>query len=116
VSTLYLSSAAAMNACRSDHGTVQDILNRIREEGAKYFFSVRNSVETAQSGYLFARKVQELRSILAEETNNSDMAIHAFIREMQGIAQKAYATAKATANMFRAHRQEFTEVWQIHTG
>ena len=105
-----------MNACRSDHGAVQGILNRIREEGAKYFVSVRNSVETAQSGYLFARKVQELRSILAEEANNSDVAIHAFIREMQGIAEKAHATAKATANMFRANRQEFAEVWQVHTG
>jgi hypothetical protein len=92
-----------------------NILNRIHEEGAKYFVSVRNSVETAQSGYLFARKVQELRSILAEEANNSDMAIHAFIMEMQEIAQKAYATAKATADMFRANRQEFAEVWKFHT-
>jgi hypothetical protein len=116
VSTLYPSTVAAMNTCRSDHGTVQDILNRIREEVAKYFVSVRNSVETAQSGYLFAGKVQELRNILAKETNNSDMAIHAFIREMQGITRKVYATAKATADMFRANRQEFSEVWQIHTG
>jgi hypothetical protein len=100
-----------LNIRRCDHSAVQGILDRIREEGAKYVVSVSKSVEIAQSGYAFANKAQDLCIALEEGKTYSNEHVHCTITEMQKIAQVAYAAAKATADMFRANRQEFTRVW-----
>jgi hypothetical protein len=105
-----------LNARRSDHRVVQDILDRIRSEGAKYVLSVSNSVETAQSGYAFANRAQDLCIALDDEIKTYlKTKIQYIITEMRTIAQEAHASAKATANGFRANRQEFTEVRQTYT-
>jgi hypothetical protein len=76
----------------------------------KYVASVSQSAETARSGHTFAMRARDLGTFLAEE-EMSDEVFYDSITEMRKIAQDAHATARDTANRFRAHRQEFKKVW-----
>lgn len=74
------------------------------------------SVEFAQSGYAFANRAQDLCIALDDERKTySNEHIQYTINDMRKIAQEAHATAKGTANMFRANRQEFIKVRRYHT-
>jgi hypothetical protein len=95
--------------CSADHSAVQDILNRIHEEGTKYVVSVSNSVKIARSGYTFAMSAQSLCTALEKESSNK--IIHEYITRMKKVAKDAHTDAKTTADMFRANMQGFTEVW-----
>lgn len=72
------------------------------------------SIKAAESGFAFAKRAQDLCNALGEE-ECSDELIHGFITEMQVIAQKAYADAKATKEMLDVNKLKFTEVRRDHT-
>jgi hypothetical protein len=99
-----------LNARRFEHITVEGILNRIRDEGAKYVVSLEKSLKTAQSGYSFAKRARGLCTTLAERKGGFDEVVVQSIAKIRDIAQEAHAIAKTTATMFRANMQEFTEV------
>jgi len=100
---------------RSDHEDVQVILHKIHKGGRNYIASVSKSFKTAESGFAFAKKAQDLCIALASRRDDyPDNLIHDSIAEMREIAQKAHADAKATAEMFDANRQEFGEVRRDH--
>ena len=96
---------------RSDHEDVQVILHKIHKGGINYIASVSKSFKTAESGFVFAKKAQDLCITLSRGRDEcSNELIHGSIAEMQEIAQTAHADAKATSEMFNANRREFTEV------
>ena len=101
---------------RSNHKDVQVLLRKIKEGGTNYIASVSESLKTAESGFAFAKRAQDLCSFLASGREEcSDELIHDAIAEMREIAQKAHADAKATKAMFDANKQEFAEVRRGHT-
>ena len=96
---------------RSDHKAVQAILRKIHKGGIKYIESVTKSFRTAESGFAFAKRAQDLCTSLGSgRAECSDKLIQDSIIEMREIAQKVKADAKATMEMFDANRQEFMEV------
>ena len=100
---------------RSNHKDVQVILRKIQEGGTNYIASVSESLKTAESGFAFAKRAQDLCISLASGREEcSDELIHGSIAEMREIAQKAHDDAKATSAMFDANKQEFTEVRRCH--
>jgi hypothetical protein len=101
---------------RSDHEDVQVILHKIHKVGIKYIASVSKSFKTAESGFAFAKKAQELCTTLSGGRDEcSNELIHGSIAQMQEIAQTAHVDAKATSEMFNANRREFTKVRRGHT-
>jgi len=101
---------------RSDHEGVQVLLNKIHKEGKNYIASVSKSFKTAESGFAFAKKVEELCTTLSGGRDEcSNELIHESIAEMQEIVQTAHADAKATSEMFNANSRAFTEVRRGHT-
>jgi hypothetical protein len=101
---------------RSNHKEVQIILDKTRKGGTNYITSVSESLKTAESGFSFAKRAQDLCIALASRPDDCpDKLIHDSIAEMREIARKAHADAKATKEMFEANRQEFTEVRRGHT-
>ena len=100
---------------RSNHKEVQVILNKIQEGGTNYIASVFESFKTAELGFAFAKRAQDLCASLASGREEcSDELIHDSITEMREIAKKAHADAKATSEMFDANKEEFTEVRRDH--
>jgi len=101
---------------RSKNKEVQIILRKAHKGGTNYIASVSKSFKTAESGFAFAKRAQDLCSFLASGREEcSDELIHDAIAEMREIAQKAHADAKATKAMFDANKQEFAEVRRGHT-
>jgi hypothetical protein len=101
---------------RSDHEDVQVILQNIHKRGINYIASVSKSLNTAESGYAFAKMAQELCIALSRGRDEcTDEFIQDSITEMRKIAEKAFADAKVTTEMFNANRREFTEVRRGHT-
>jgi hypothetical protein len=101
---------------RSNHKDVQVILHNIHKGGENFITSVNESFNTAESGFAFAKRAQDLCLSLASGREEcSDELIHGSIAEMREIAQKAHADAKAATEMFDANKLEFTEVWRGHT-
>jgi hypothetical protein len=74
---------------------------------------VSESLKTAESGFAFAKRAQDLCNALGRR-DCSDELISDSITEMRAIAQKAYTDAKATTTMFDANRREFIEVRRGH--
>jgi len=100
---------------RSRRKDVKVILRKIREAGKNYIASVSESLKTAESGFAFAKRAQDLCSFLASGREQcSDELIQDSITEMREIAQKAHVKAKATTQMFDANRREFTAVRRGH--
>jgi hypothetical protein len=96
---------------RSNHKDVQVILRKIKEGGTNYIASVSESLKTAESGFAFAKRAQDLCTSLGSgRAECSDELIQDSIIEMREIAQSVKADAKATMEMFDANRQEFMEV------
>ena len=101
---------------RSNHKEVQVILHKIQEGGTNYIASVSKSFKTAESGFAFAKRAQDLCSFLASRREEcSDELIHESLTEMREIVQNAYTDAKAITHMFDSNRREFTEVRRGHT-
>ena len=101
---------------RSNHKEVQVILHKIQEGGTNYIASVSKSFKTAESGFSFAKRAQDLCISLASGREDcSDELIHDSLTEMREIAQNAYTDAKAATEMFDSNRREFTEVRRSHT-
>ena len=101
---------------RSRHKDVKVILRKIHKAGKNYIASVSESFKTAESGFAFAKRVQELCIALASGREEcSDELIHDYITEMREIVQKAHTDAKATMEMFDANRREFYEVRRGHS-
>jgi hypothetical protein len=100
---------------RSKNKEVQVILREIHKGGGNYVASVSKSFKTAESGFAFAKRAQDLCNALGRR-DCSDEVIHDSITEMRAIAQKAHDDAKATTKMFDANKQEFTEVRRGHIG
>jgi hypothetical protein len=99
---------------RSNHKDVQAILQKIHKGVSNYIESMSKSSKTAELGFAFAKRAQDLCDTLAAP-DCSDELIHDSITEMRTIAQKAHADAKATMAMFDDNRLEFTEVRRGHT-
>jgi hypothetical protein len=99
---------------RSNNTEIQVILHKIQQGGVHYVESVSQSFETAKLGYAFAKRAKDLCNNLGRP-ECFDGLIHDSITEMQAIAEKAHADAKATAAMFSANRQEFTQVRRGYT-
>lgn len=94
--------------CRSGHPEVQEILGKVRNEVKRYYNAVNGSLQTAQSGYSFAKDAEALCDFLMEPKGTySAHEIREFIDDMRVIARKAHADANATAAMFRKNRQNF---------
>lgn len=93
---------------RSGHPEVQEILGKVRNEVKRYYNAVNGSLQTAQSGYSFAKDAEALCDFLMEPKGTySAHEIREFIDDMRVIARKAHADANATAAMFRKNRQNF---------
>jgi len=100
---------------RSDHKDIQVILHDIHNGGTNYIASVSGSFKTAESGFTFAKRAQELCVALASGREQySDDFIHESITEMREIAQKAHTDAETTRELFDANRREFTTVRHGH--
>jgi hypothetical protein len=100
---------------RSNHKEVQVILDKAHKGGTNYIASVSESFKAAESGFAFAKTVQDLCITLASRRDNYPDLIHDSIVEMREIARKAHADSKSTWEMLRVNRLEFTEVRRGHT-
>jgi hypothetical protein len=96
---------------RSDHKDAQVILHKMQQGGAHYIESVSEGLKTAESGFAFANRAQDLCNNLGSP-ECSDELIRDSIAEMRAIVQKMFNDAKATAEFFSTNRQEFAEVRQ----
>jgi hypothetical protein len=94
---------------RSNYKDVRVILGRIHEGGLNYLASMSKSFKTAELGFAFAKRAQDLCNALGGG-DCSDQLIHDSIKEMLEIARGAHTDAKSTTALFDANRQEFTEV------
>ena len=100
---------------RSRRKDVKVILRKIREAGMNYIASVSESLKTAESGFAFAKRAQDLCiSIASGREQCSDELIQDSITEMREIAQKAHTDAETTRELFDANRREFTTVRHGH--
>jgi hypothetical protein len=100
---------------RSKNKEVQIILRKAHKGGTNYIASVSKSFKTAESGFAFAKRAQDLCSFLASGREKcSDELIHVSITEMRDIARKAHTDAKVTTQMFDANKRQFTKVWCSH--
>jgi hypothetical protein len=101
---------------RSNHKEVQVILDKARKGGRHYIASVSKSFKTAESGFAFAKKAQDLCIALASRRDDyPDNLIHDSIAEMREIARKAHADSKSTQERLQANMREFIKVRRGHT-
>jgi hypothetical protein len=99
---------------RSNHKDVQVILHKIHKGGMNYIALVSESSKTAESGFEFAKRAQDLCDALGGRDYSEEL-IRDSITEMREIAQKVRNDAKTSIKMFYMNRKEFTEVWQAYT-